>query len=256
MSLADRFHSENTIDNFMHMDGTIVFYSFVKAAMLRQDAKKVMDFGAGRGVTFHNKDFTNASLFKVELMDLRTSGAEVWACDISEAVSEHAASHHQVQISIDGKLPFEDCFFDIIVSDVTFEHVTNPEMVAAELKRVLKPGGYICARTPNKYGYPAIVARMVPNRSHVAALQKISPERNAVDIFPTAFKMNTISGVRKLFSGCEIGFYRASSEPSYHFNNALIYRFFLLVHRLLPGFLSTSLVIFIKKPISNSRLMN
>lgn len=249
MSFLERFHPELAVDNFSRLDGTIIFFSFVKAAIKRTRAKRVMDFGAGRGQVFHDRDKPDASLFKLELMDLREGGAEVWACDVDPVVKDHPASHHQVMIGPDGKLPFDDDFFDVIASDVTFEHVSNPEIVAAELKRVVRPGGYICARTPNKYGYVTLAARIVPNRHHVGVLRHVAPVKEARDVFPTVFRMNSVRDIRRLFSGCEVLWYRDSAGPSYYFDNSLLYRLFSLLHKLLPNALATSLCVFIRKPV-------
>lgn len=248
MTFLERFHPELAIDNFSRLDGTIIFFSFVKAAMKRTNARKVMDFGAGRGQQFHDAQKPGASMFKLELMDLRTDGAEVWACDIDPVVLTHPASHHQVQIGADGRLPFSDNFFDVIASDVTFEHVANPEQVASELMRVLRPGGYICARTPNKHGYVTWAARIVPNRHHVAALRHVAPVKEARDVFPTLFRMNTVRDIRRLFAPCEVAWYRDSAGPSYYFDNKYLYSAFMLLHKLLPNVLATSLCVFIRKP--------
>lgn len=251
MSFLESFHPELRIDNFSRLDGTIIFFAFAKAAMKRVGARAVMDFGAGRGLAF-DKDAGEPSLFKRELMDLRTDGAEVWACDIDEVVLGHPASDHQVLIDSDGTIPLPDAMFDVIVSDVTFEHVVSPQVVARELLRLLKPGGYICARTPNKYGYVTFAARIVPNRHHVRVLKKIAPVKQAQDVFPTAFRMNTVSDIKRLFPGCEVAWYRDSAGPSYYFDNKLIYRLFLGLHKILPNVLATSLCVFIRKPAAGS----
>lgn len=247
MTFLRRFHPELDVDNFSRLDGTIIFFSFVRAAMLRTGAKRVMDFGAGRGQQFHDAGLPDTSLFKLDLMDLRKTGAEVWACDIDPVVATHPASHHQIQIGADGRLPFEDAFFDVICSDVTFEHVSNPEIVASELQRVLRPGGYLCARTPNKYGYVTLAARLVPNRHHVAALRRIAPVKQAQDVFPTLFRMNSVRTIKRLFSDCDVAWYRDSAGPSYYFNNAILYRLFMGLHKILPNSMATSLCIFARK---------
>lgn len=248
MGFLERIHPELGVDNFSSLDGTITFFSFAKAAMLRVSARRVMDFGAGRGQML--TEGADGSLFKCQLMDLRTDGAEVWAVDVDPVVMQHPASHHQVTIGMDAKLPFEDGFFDAIVSDVVFEHVDNAQETATELMRVLKPGGYICARTPNKWGYVSIATRLVPNRHHVSALRSIAPAKKAQDVFPTVFKMNTVGDIRRLFAGMEVRYYRESAGPSYYFNNAILYRAFMVLHRLLPNVLATSLCLFIRKPLN------
>jgi ubiquinone/menaquinone biosynthesis C-methylase UbiE len=49
-------------------------------------------------------------------------------------------------------LPLGDASIDVIVSDVTFEHIVDPAQAARELDRVLKHGGWLCARTPIAMG--------------------------------------------------------------------------------------------------------
>ena len=46
-------------------------------------------------------------------------------------------------------LPFADCYFDLIVSGQTLEHVKNPFRSVAEMVRVLKPQGYIILIAPS-----------------------------------------------------------------------------------------------------------
>lgn len=48
-------------------------------------------------------------------------------------------------------LPYEDCFFDAIVSRDTFEHVKSLKGTLKECKRVLKPGGKLFSVFPSHY---------------------------------------------------------------------------------------------------------
>ena len=248
MNFLKKYHPELSIDNFSALDGTITYFAFVRAAMRRVKAKKVLDYGAGRGAEFIIYDDNNGSLFKRELQDLRSDGAEVWACDIDPVVLEHPASHHQFVFKVGEALPVEDETFDVICSEFVFEHVVDPEPVARELMRVLKPGGYLCARTANKYGYVTLGARLVPNKSHVGWLKRIMPDRHAEDVFPTAYKMNTPGDIKRLFPECEVSWYRDSANPSYFFGSSIIYRIMLVVHKLLPNWAATGLCLFIRKP--------
>ena len=61
----------------------------------------------------------------------------------------HVVLHEAVQyqqsdvVCITPRLPYRDEVFDAVISQAVFEHVPRPWMVAAELYRVLKPGGRI-----------------------------------------------------------------------------------------------------------------
>ena len=52
-------------------------------------------------------------------------------------------------------LPFADATFDAVISEAVLEHVRNPKRVVAEMYRVIKPGGYVCAAVPFLQGYHA-----------------------------------------------------------------------------------------------------
>ncbi len=89
-------------------------------------------------------------------------------------------------------LPFADGRFDMVVCDHVFEHLDDPAAVAAELDRVLRHRGWICARTPNRNGDIAWGARLVPNGLHAAGLLRpLQPGRQPVDVFPTRYRLNT-----------------------------------------------------------------
>lgn len=243
-----RFHPESGVDGFTAADGTIRFYAFVWGAAFRMEASDVLDFGAGRG-RFH---FVNASghgsLFRRHLQDLRNTGAKVTVCDVDPAVLDHPCAHRRVPLASDGTLPFAAETFDVIVADHTFEHIENPEQTATELLRVLKPGGYICIRTPSRWGYVALLSAMIPNRFHARILAHAQTGREEQNVFPTFYRLNTVSDLRRHFPGCEVMHYHTSATPGYAFGNALAYRALSVLHRLLPGPLNTSLCAIVRKP--------
>ncbi len=62
----------------------------------------------------------------------------------------------QADVLGDGHLlPFKDNTFDAVISEAVLEHVRSPNLVVAEMYRVLKPGGYICVAVPFLQGYHA-----------------------------------------------------------------------------------------------------
>ncbi len=101
--------------------------------------------------------------------------AHLEGCDVDPVVLRNPYLDGARRIEIGAALPYPDESFDMIGSRWVFEHVDEPRQVADELLRVLRPGGWICATTPNGWGYLAIVARLVPNRLHVRALRRIQP---------------------------------------------------------------------------------
>ena len=53
------------------------------------------------------------------------------------------------------KMPFEDASFDAVLHVYVFEHLHNPQKVADEIHRVLKPGGYMLGVVPFIHPYHA-----------------------------------------------------------------------------------------------------
>ena len=241
------WHPELAVDGFSATDGTVMFFNFVQSCCFKTKAKTVLDYGAGRGMFWYE----DASQYRKHLRDLRNTGAHVTACDIDETVLSHPCSDSQVKIEIGQKLPFDDASFDVIVSENTFEHIEDAQFVASELNRVLRPGGYICARTPNRAGYLRLLAGAVPNRLHAKVLSSVQPDRKAEDVFPTVYKMNSPSQIRSLFPDCNVHYAYTMGEPSYYFGNWLLYASFKLLHWLLPTRLAPAISFFIHKPVQS-----
>ncbi len=72
--------------------------------------------------------------------------------DFARAKSAHIRS--PLIVNAAGELlPFEDNFFDLILSHEVLEHVQNDQKAVEEIIRVLKPGGRLVLFVPNR-GYP------------------------------------------------------------------------------------------------------
>lgn len=71
--------------------------------------------------------------------------------DIAEAYLEIARERGIDAVWAEAEhLPFPDEMFDGVLAVDLFEHVLDPNVVAAEILRVTKPGGIVVVRTPNK----------------------------------------------------------------------------------------------------------
>jgi SAM-dependent methyltransferase len=241
-AIKRRFHSEYAVGEFTTLDGTICFFTFVRA--LLRPGMRVLDFGAGRGAWVTE----DPSPYRRELRDLRTRGAHVVAADVDPVVEENPCSDERVRLELGKPLPFEDREFDLVVADFVFEHLEDPGFIAAELQRITKSGGWICARTANRYGYVTLASRFVPNRRHRSVLRTIQPIRKEADVFPVVYALNSVAQVRRHFPGCDVHYYRQSGEPAYFFDSPILYRLFLWLHKLIPDVLQTGIAFFIRVP--------
>lgn len=244
---AMKVHSEICVDNFTIQDSDISFFSLIRSLYLRYPIKSVLDYGAGRNYYVQDFDASAHSYFIKDLRDLRYGGAKVTAVDVSEAVSTHPTSDAQVQLAPSAPLPFEDASFDLVVSDFVFEHLEMPQQLAIELQRVVKPGGWILVRTPNRYGYVALAASLVPNSLHTFVLRYIQPDRKDVDVFPTYYRVNTAASARKFFNQCEVSVVSSHWEPQYFFGKRWLYRVNLFIHALLPSALGMTSIFIMRK---------
>lgn len=244
MDVKHHFFPETIAGGFTRVDGTIEFFARVNA--LLKPEMWVLDFGAGRGVSLQD----DHSIFRRELQRLQGKVDKVVGIDVDEAVLTHPALDERWVVRVGELLPFKDETFDLIVSDHVFEHIDDPVHVSRELSRILKPGGWICSRTPHRWSYIGIGARAVPNRLHSNFLTKLQSTRKYEDIFPTRYRMNTISAIRHYFpkefwDHCSYGI---NPEPAYFGNSRIAWALMLMYFRLMPrSFPATVLLVFLRK---------
>jgi len=132
--------------------------------------------------------------------------------------------------------PLETDSIDLIICDQTMEHVPNPDALFSEARRTLRHGGYLCIRTPNRWGYPALVATVVPNRHHARVVEAVQENRKALDVFPTVYRCNSKRRLRAAMKkhGFDAVVYDYDAEPSYLAFSRLAYRLGMLYMRLAP----------------------
>ncbi|MEM0954655.1 MAG: class I SAM-dependent methyltransferase [Pseudomonadota bacterium] len=241
--MASRFFIETGAGGFSSRDGTVEFYQRVNA--LLSDDYEILDLGAGRGGWY----FDDANTYRRELRLIRGKVARVVGCDVDEAIRANLSIDEAYLIKPGERLPFDDASFDLIVADYVLEHIQSPSEFASEILRLLKAGGWFCARTPNKYGYTAIAARTIPNKLHTCVLKAVQPERKEIDVFPTTFRLNCFSALNKSFPPHEFEnfSYRYEVEPAYHFNNRIVFLFCLFLNWLVPPTMKSTLMIFLRK---------
>ena len=93
------------------------------------------------------------------------------------------------------QLPFRDSSFSLVTANMVVEHVTFPERLLQEVRRVLAPGGLFAFHTPNANYFEVVVARHLPSfvKRRVASLLD---GRASDDVFRTHYRLNTISVIR------------------------------------------------------------
>jgi hypothetical protein len=80
-------------------------------------------------------------------------------------------------------------------------------------------------------------------------LKYLQPQRKAMDVFPTEYKMNTLGALRRYFptprfKHCGYGHF---GEPAYFGNSTILWALVLFLYRLTPRALAPMLLVFIRK---------
>jgi SAM-dependent methyltransferase len=240
--VAARLYPEVNAGGYSRLDGTVAFYTRVRA--LTGPDSTLVDFGAGRG-----KFLEDPVPFRRELQRLRGSVRRVIGLDVDEAVRDNNALDEAHVITGADPLPLPDASVDLVVADFVFEHVQDTIWAGREIGRILRPGGWICARTPNRFGVIAIAARTVPNRFHVAALRVLQPSKRDIDTFPTAYRMNSRRDLRTCFPPEDFDHYTYTydSGPAYAGESWLGWSAFRILSRFTPAAMRPMLFVFVQK---------
>lgn len=184
------------------VDGTTQFASVIKQRLC--PAMWILDLGAGEG--------------KPGPINFRGAAAMVVGVDQDWAIVKNEKVDSRV-LGVAQSLPFQTESFDLIFADWVVEHLADPSAVAAEVFRVLKPGGYFIFRTGNLRHYSYAVAAHTPHWFHHLVANPVRGlPYNGDDLHPTYYRMNTSRSVRQVLT--QAGFFEeelllVEAEPSY-----------------------------------------
>lgn len=123
-----------------------------------------------------------------------TEADEVWGADINQQAIETAKNKYSAENLhfriVDGvDMPFEDNYFDVVISFETIEHIKDYQSFIKEIKRVLKPSGKLIISTPDR----KITKKLgIDNPFHVREFTK----KEMADLMQTHFKQVEFYGQR------------------------------------------------------------
>jgi ubiquinone/menaquinone biosynthesis C-methylase UbiE len=151
MSLAteyDKWHTRVFESDPEHADESSPWYQIVLEYLPPVEGKRVLEIASGRG------GFSRL---------LAAKGASVCGADFSASavtiarkrlLSGPPPAGDVSYVQADAQaMPFEDNFFDLVVSCETIEHVPDPCAAVREMYRVAKPGGSLFLTTPNYFNF-------------------------------------------------------------------------------------------------------
>ena len=157
----------------------IIFRERILSALTNE--MTALDLGAGAGI--------------VSEMNFKAHVTRVCGIDPDDRVQVNPYLH-EGKIALGEAIPYSDNTFDLVFADNVLEHLPDPLQVFSEVSRVLKPGGVFLAKTPNKWHYVPLIARLTPLWFHRWVVEWRG--RNGDDVFPTLYRTNTSSKVKEL----------------------------------------------------------
>lgn len=238
MNYKEEFYSEAKFGGFTDIDGTIAFFTRVNS--LLDSSFVVLDLGCGRGAC--NEDPVP---IRKKLRILKGKVAKVIGIDV-----DHGAQYNpfldEFHLIQGHTWPVESNSIDLIVCDNVLEHIQNPDLLFSEIRRVLKSGGYLCIRTPNRWSYIAMAATVIPNRFHSKVTSVVQNGRKEDDVFPTVYRCNSIRKLKNIMAknGFECAVYGYEAEPSYLSFSKVAYYLGVLHQRFAPGVIKPAIFAF------------
>jgi SAM-dependent methyltransferase len=240
-----RLYPEFSAGGYSRCDPLIEFYGRVHA--LLRPGMTVLDLGAGRGRLAHS-----GAAWRRTLVDLRGDGRTVVAVDPDPAVLTNKTAHQTLVMTEEHRIPVPDRSVDLVVANWVLEHVRDPGAAAAEIDRVLRPGGWFCGHTPNRNGYVALGNRIIPAPLHVSVLKRLQPDRQSRDVFAAFYRMNTTKRISELFPGYVHASYPYQGPPHYLGRRVWPYRVARVLLTALPHNMAATLMVFCRKPLDSS----
>lgn len=230
---------KNFIGGYTDHDGTIEFYSRIKSILL--STHTVVDIGAGRGAWQFDE-----CLARRHARDIKGQVHQFIGVDVDPVVLSNGMTHYN--IVYDGiSIPLPSQSVDCIISDYVLEHLESPLTFAAEVQRLLRPGGYFCARTPHLLHHAVLASRFFNLFNVSDIVFGAQPEREPKDVFPAYYRMNTIRSVRSAFADFANYSYVYRCDPAYFFGSEFIYKILQNSFHFAPSVLTGNLFVFLQK---------
>jgi len=228
MSLLEKYYPESKFGGFSDIDGTIIFYSRINSLITRSSV--VVDFGCGTGA--YGQDVVD---YRRNLRILKGKVAKVIGLDVDKAAQNNPYTDDFILLT-SSRWELPDNSVDVCIADNVLEHVKSPDDFFAECKRVIKPNGYLCIRTPNVQSYFGL-AKLIAHRHRASLLAFLRKRSEGPEPFPAYYRCNTMAKIKQIMKrhGFAAAVYGHEAEPSYHDFSRLFYWLGYVHQKVIPN---------------------
>ena len=162
-----------------------------RLSILTRGAPRWLDIGCGRSLVA--PWLPERDRIEEELVSGVTSLVGIDP-DLEALRQNHRVPHRVLANAV--ALPFRSGSFDLVSSNMVFEHLEDPISVLREIHRLLTPGGRLLIHTPNLLDLVTVIAWLVPNRWHRPLVSRFEG-RAPADVYPTRFRFNRPPAIRR-----------------------------------------------------------
>jgi SAM-dependent methyltransferase len=153
LAVLDRLYQDYLRDH-PGMDGAWLLSQVVLSGPERRALLQMLRFEPGANVLDHGTGFGAVALELAALAPVRVVGVDVdgpalaVAAELASVLQDRGFFEDGASVEFRTgdvyELPFPDASFDAAVSRLVYQHLVDPERASAELRRVLRPGGFAC----------------------------------------------------------------------------------------------------------------
>ena len=193
---------------------------FSELEQLCNEESTILEIGSGSGAGKQNLLYPKAKM--IVGIDLDERVLRNPNLDVAKNISAY---------EINEKL--SDYKFDLIYSHMVAEHIDDGERFLASQLSALKPGGKILHSTVSKYYWTSLVNDFVPEAIKYWLIENLGSGRKQQDIFPTHYKLNSESQIKKLCGDLNVKYriVRQDEAPGYFRRSLILMMVYTLFHK-------------------------